>query len=108
MRGPSPWRRVADQLRPKLPKLAAFLDEAEADVLAYMTFPAQHRAKASDTVMASHKDFNGLEFTGTGPKTWSVQFDDKKTYRGDENKLKGDQLVKGGARLAELLNAIWP
>jgi putative transposase len=28
---------VADQLRPKLPKLAAFMDEAEADVLAYMT-----------------------------------------------------------------------
>jgi putative transposase len=37
-------RRVADQLRPKLPKLAAFLDEAETDVLAYMSFPAQHRA----------------------------------------------------------------
>jgi transposase-like protein len=43
------WRRVADQLRPKLPKLAAFLDEAEADVLAYMTFPAQHRAKLHST-----------------------------------------------------------
>jgi transposase-like protein len=28
------WRRIADQLRPKLPKLAAFLDEAETDVLA--------------------------------------------------------------------------
>ena len=43
------WRRVADQLRPKLSKLAAFLDEAEADVLAYMTFPAQHRAKLHST-----------------------------------------------------------
>src|ERR1700739_1449867 len=43
------WRRVADQLRPKLPKLAAFLDDAEADVLAYMTFPAQHRAKLHST-----------------------------------------------------------
>jgi len=39
------WRKVADQLRPTLPKLAAFMDEAEADVLAYMAFPAQHRAK---------------------------------------------------------------
>jgi putative transposase len=28
------WRRVADQLRPKLPKLAAFMDDPEADVLA--------------------------------------------------------------------------
>ena len=43
------WRKVADQLRPKLPKLAVFLDEAEADVLAYMTFPAQHRAKLHST-----------------------------------------------------------
>ena len=43
------WRRVADQLRPKLPKLATFLDEAEADVLAYMTFPVQHRAKLHST-----------------------------------------------------------
>ena len=43
------WRRVADQLRPKLPKLAFFLDEAEEDVLAYMTFPAAHRAKLHST-----------------------------------------------------------
>ena len=43
------WRRVADQLRPKLPKLAALMDQAEPDVLAYMTFPAQHRAKLHAT-----------------------------------------------------------
>ncbi len=43
------WRKVADQLRPTLPKLAAFLDEAEADVLAYMSFPAAHRAKLHST-----------------------------------------------------------
>ena len=43
------WRRVADQLRPKLPKLAGFMDDAEADVLAYMSFPTQHRAKLHST-----------------------------------------------------------
>jgi transposase-like protein len=43
------WRKVADQLRPKLPKLAAFMDEAEPDVLAYMTFPSAHRAKLHST-----------------------------------------------------------
>jgi putative transposase len=43
------WRRVADQHRPKLPKLATFLDEAETDVLAYMTFPPQHRTKLHST-----------------------------------------------------------
>src|SRR4029078_12265729 len=41
----TPWRAVADQIRPKVPKLAAILDEAEQDVLAYMTFPKEHRAK---------------------------------------------------------------
>ena len=39
------WRQVADQLRPKVPKLAALMDEAEADVLAFMTFPKDHRPK---------------------------------------------------------------
>jgi len=39
------WRAVADQLRPKVPKLAALMDEAEADVLAFMTFPKDHRPK---------------------------------------------------------------
>lgn len=43
------WRQVADQVRPKLPKLAALLDEAEDDVLAFMTFPKEHRAKIHST-----------------------------------------------------------
>ena len=43
------WRRVADQLRPKVAKLATLMDDAEADVLAYMTFPAAHRTKLHST-----------------------------------------------------------
>ena len=43
------WRSVADQMRPKLPKLAALMDDAEPDVLAYMTFPKEHRAKLHST-----------------------------------------------------------
>ena len=43
------WRKVADQLRPKLPKLAAAMNEAETDVLAYMDFPAAHRTKLHST-----------------------------------------------------------
>jgi transposase-like protein len=39
------WRGVADQIRPKVPKLATIMDEAENDVLAYMTFPKEHRAQ---------------------------------------------------------------
>ena len=42
-------RHVADQLRAKFPKLAAFIDASEADVLSYMDFPAQHRTKIHST-----------------------------------------------------------
>ncbi len=42
-------RHVADQLRDKWPKLGAFIDDSEADVLAYMNFPAQHRVKIHST-----------------------------------------------------------
>jgi len=43
------WRQVADQLRPKVPKLAAVMDEAEPDVLAFMSFPRDHRPKIHST-----------------------------------------------------------
>jgi transposase-like protein len=39
------WRAVADQIRPRVPKLASIMDEAEHDVLAYMSFPKEHRTK---------------------------------------------------------------
>jgi len=43
------WRQIADQLRPKVPKLAVLMDDAEADVLAFMSFPKDHRAKIHST-----------------------------------------------------------
>ena len=43
------WRHVADQLRARWPKLGALMDDAEADVLAYMAFPMRHRAKLRST-----------------------------------------------------------
>ena len=36
------WRRVADGFREPYPRLAALMDEAEADVLAYLVFPREH------------------------------------------------------------------
>ena len=43
------WRQVADQLRPRVKKLAELMDEAETDVLAYMRFPVAHRSKLHST-----------------------------------------------------------
>ena len=56
------WRQVADQLRPKVPKLAVLMDEAEHDVLAYMTFPKEHRQKLHSTNPIERR--NGAPFKG--------------------------------------------
>ena len=36
------WRHVADGFRSRYPKLAALMDAAESDVLAYLAFPPEH------------------------------------------------------------------
>ena len=43
------WRHVADQLRPRLAKLARLMDEAEDAVLAFMQFPRAHWPKLHST-----------------------------------------------------------
>lgn len=43
------WRVVTDQLREKFPKLAAMMDAAEHEVLAFMDFPKEHRVKIHST-----------------------------------------------------------
>src|SRR5271157_4293580 len=45
----SQWRQVADQIRPKVAKLASLMDEAETDVLAFISFPKDHRPKIHST-----------------------------------------------------------
>ena len=42
-------RQVADSLRPRFEKLAALMDDAETDVLAFMTVPSEHRTKIHST-----------------------------------------------------------
>ena len=43
------WRAVADQMRTKFPKLAVLMDDAESDVLAFMSFPKAHRVQIHST-----------------------------------------------------------
>jgi hypothetical protein len=64
---PAQWRRIADQLRPKPPKLAAFLDEAET--LAYMSFPAAHRAKLTRPIHS-----NASTARSSAEPKWSASF----------------------------------
>jgi putative transposase len=43
------WRTVADQLRPRVPKSAALMDEAGEDALAFLAFPEERRAEIHGT-----------------------------------------------------------
>lgn len=43
------WRHVADQLRQRFGKLATLMDDAEADVIAFMAFPRAHWPKLQST-----------------------------------------------------------
>lgn len=65
---------------------------------------------ASDTIRVSHQAFDGLSFQRSQPPPkveWTVGFDDHTAYLWLSDLIKRKQLAKGGARLAELLNAIW-
>jgi hypothetical protein len=68
---------------------------------------------ASDTIVVARDAFAHLSFVPIRPVAplyakWSVVFDDHDAYLRSMDAIKRKQLAKGGARLAELLNAIWP
>ena len=50
------WRAVADQNRPKVPKLTVIIDAAAPDVLAYITFPKEHRASCTRPICSIPDD----------------------------------------------------
>jgi S1/P1 Nuclease len=63
---------------------------------------------ATDTVMQSHDAFAGLTFSAAVNGRWTAQAGDQAGYGQNAEKIKRMQLAKGGARLAQLLNSIWP
>jgi hypothetical protein len=69
---------------------------------------------ASDTIQVAHLAFTGLTFQPGEPPPpppkvqWTVSFDDHTAYLMLADAIKRRQLAKGGARLAEILNTIWP
>jgi S1/P1 Nuclease len=65
-------------------------------------------AWAADTVVMSHKAFEGIKFVGSGPHHWAANFADRTGYLKNKRQLQTQQLTKGGAHLVELLNTVWP
>ena len=64
---------------------------------------------ATDTIASGPLAFKGLRFVPKQGSTpgWTVNGIDA-TYRGHADVLKGDQLAKAGARLAQVLEIVWP
>jgi len=64
---------------------------------------------ASETVMKARDAFpEALTFSAAGTRHWNGKIPDKHVYDKDAEKVKREQLAKGGARLAHILNSIWP
>jgi S1/P1 Nuclease len=70
-------------------------------------------AWATDTILVARNAFAGMSFTFNPPVPpdtklqWLVSYEDHTAYVWMMDQIKRRQLAKGGARLAQLLNAIW-
>ena len=67
---------------------------------------------ASDTLLVARDAFAHVSFVPINSEppckcNWAVVFEDHSAYLQAMDTIKRQQLAKGGARLAELLNAIW-
>ena len=65
-------------------------------------------AWATDTVLAAQEAFSEATFAPGSNGKWTITFPDRNAYLRAADALKHKQLAKAGARLAELLNTIWP
>ncbi len=63
---------------------------------------------ATDSLLQSRSAFAGLSFAPRQGGRWNVTFADPDTYHAARRRLQRQQIEKGGARLAQLLVAIWP
>ena len=65
-------------------------------------------AWASESIQASQTAFEGLTFSKHGAENWAMKVADGSVYGQTREKLQREQIAKAGARLAEVLKAIWP
>ena len=63
---------------------------------------------ATDTLIVAKEAFTGIAYSHPGTKAkWKVTFESRREYAAMERRVKAEQLVKAGARLAQVLNVDW-
>ena len=63
---------------------------------------------AGETVALADSVFYPATFAQDRPKHWIVTFKDRQSYLRNQDVTKRRQLARGGARLAQILNEVWP
>ena len=85
---------------------------AQACLLAPLPNPTPEPVEswASESVAAATVAYAGMSFAPDNEEAgdWDVQFADSSAYNKLTRRVQAQQLIKAGARLAALLNSIWP
>jgi hypothetical protein len=65
---------------------------------------------ASESVAAANIAYGGMTFTRDAhhSKEWDAQLANPSTYAATQHSLQVQRLIAAGARLAEVLNSVWP
>jgi hypothetical protein len=103
------WDAVPVALRPdRIDR--SMLDTAKAVAAPRTDIEAWPAAWASETVRSSHTAFDGMTFrrASAKPGQWEVRFTDRAAYMKLKDDFQKQQLIRAGARLAQVLNALWP
>ena len=103
----SNWDTIAKNVvSTRLP--AQMISQARATPVTASPASEWAAAWASDTLHASHAAFDGVTFSSRATDgKWTVIFDNRNSYLRAKNQLQKEQMVKAGARLAQVLNDIW-
>jgi hypothetical protein len=63
---------------------------------------------AGETLALADAVFYPATFVQDRPRHWVATFQDRQSYLRNQDVTKRRQLAKGGARLAQILNEVWP
>jgi hypothetical protein len=103
------WDQVRATWRPSAIS-AATLAAAHAIPASPNALGAWPAAWASETLIAARTAYAGIDFAPQSATTghWAAHFDDHAAYHRMKTRLQTEQLTRAGARLAQVLNALWP